>query len=114
MLLTPNGTGIILINEVEYFDSSNILNKVQNGALTLANTGEGYIKFSGTFGLAIPNSDEISKANNPEIGETIFNTDTEIVEVWNGTEWIPSTGFASAVSDEEFEDITSEWSLILG
>jgi hypothetical protein len=114
LLLTPDGTGIILINEVEYFDGSNILNKVQNGSLTLANTGEGYTKFSGTFGLAIPNSDEISKSNSPEIGETIFNTDTEIVEVWNGTEWIPSTGVASAVSDEEFEDITSEWSLILG
>jgi hypothetical protein len=114
LLLTPDGTGAFLINEVEYFENSNIFNKVQDGSLTLVNTGEGYTKFSGTFGLAIPNSDEINKDTNPEIGETIFNTDTEIVEVWNGTAWIPSTGVAASVTDEEFEDITSEWSLILG
>jgi hypothetical protein len=114
LLLTPDGTGIILINEVEYFDGSKILNKVQDGSLTLANTGEGYTKFSGTFGLAIPNSDEISKSNSPEIGETIFNTDTGIVEIWNGTAWIPSTGLSPTVEADEFEDITNEWSLILG
>jgi hypothetical protein len=114
LLLTPDGAGVILINEVEYFDGSNILNKVQDGSLTLANIGEGYTKFPGTFGLAIPNSDEISKFNSPEIGETIFNIDTEIVEIWNGTNWIPSTGLSLTVEADEFEDITGEWSLILG
>jgi len=92
LLLTPNETGIILINDVEYFDGSGILNKVQDGAITLANTGDGYTKFSGTFGIVIPNSNETSKSTTPEIGETIFNTELQIVEVWNGTNWIANTG----------------------
>jgi len=114
LLLTPNGSGVILINEVEYFSNSSILNKVQDSAFTLANTGDGYTKFAGTFGLAVPNSDETSKVNSPELGETIYNTDIELIEIWNGTEWIPSTGIAATIEANEFEDITNEWTLILG
>jgi hypothetical protein len=112
--ILPNGSGIILINNVEYFDNVSILNKIQDEALTIGNTNNGYIKFNGTFGLAIPMSGEVNKSSSPALGETLYNTDLGQIEVWDGSAWIPSTGVEIPIEESEFEDITNEWTLILG
>jgi hypothetical protein len=107
-------SNLIKINNLNYFENNNILNSSVDLALNWANTSNGYLKFDGTFGLVLPVIAESDKSNNPVIGETVYNNDIDLVEIWNGSIWVPVAGTSPTVSPEEFEDITNEWSLILG
>lgn len=109
-----DGVGSILINNVKYFKNNTITNNAVAGVFLMANTNNGYVKFDGTFGLTVPVTDIISRPVAPEIGETFYNTEIETLEIWNGSDWTPAAGLSAIVSDEEFEDITNEMTLILG
>lgn len=109
-----DGVGSILINNVKYFKNNTITNNAVAGVFLMANTNNGYVKFDSTFGLTVPVTDIISRPVAPEIGETFYNTEIETLEIWNGSDWTPAAGLSAIVSDEEFEDITNEMTLILG
>jgi hypothetical protein len=111
--LNISADNLVTINNVNYFED-NLIKNNSTGELRLVNTSNGYVKFDNTFGLALPSIDTDDRPLTPQIGETIYNAENEIVEIWNGTAWIPGTGLSSTVSAEEFGDITNEWSLILG
>lgn len=114
LTLSADGVGSILINNVKYFKNNTITNNAVAGVFLIANTNNGYVKFDGTFGLTVPVTDIISRPVAPEIGETFYNTEIETLEIWNGSDWTPAAGLSAIVSDEEFEDITNEMTLILG
>ena len=51
----------------------------------------------------------------PEIGAIRFNIGSKQQEVYNGTIWIPGTGQEEdPVTNEVMEDLSNEWTLILG
>jgi len=110
--LNISSNNLVSINNINYFEDNLI--KTNSNELSLVNTNNGYVKFDNSFGLVLPLIDTENRPLTPQIGETIYNPESGIVELWNGTNWIPSTGISLPVSIEELEDITNEWTLILG
>lgn len=107
-----DGSGVLNINNTHLKDN-NIIN-VTDTALTLSNTGAGYVKFSGTYGVVIPFGENADRRLTPEVGETRYNTELEYLEVFNGTVWQPAQGYSPLATDDEVEEIMGIWSLILG
>jgi hypothetical protein len=112
LIFTPNGTGLVNLNNLGFGDNS-IVNST-NGALTLQSTGTGYIKFGGTLGVVIPSGDNAHRSLTPEAGEIRHNTQLGYMEVFNGTIWIPAVGTLGAAPLSEVLDIMDLWSLVLG
>ena len=112
LVFSPNGTGTVNLNDLP-FGNNNIINTT-NGALTLASTGTGYIKFSGTYGVVIPTGVNADRNLAPELGEVRHNSQLGYMEVFNGTIWIPAVGTLGAAPLSEVLEIMDLWSLILG
>lgn len=112
MYLAPNGTGRVKFNDNKYIDGSEIINQY-NTPLTLANTGPGYMKFAGTYGVRIPVGPTLGPEG-AELGMIRYNTDLGFVRVFNGTEWVGASGSLSSLSQEEVSDIMDVWTIILG
>lgn len=58
--LTPNGNGLVSTFDLELFDEN--ISNTTNGNLSLASTGQGYIKFDTTTGLVIPFGGEATQS----------------------------------------------------
>jgi hypothetical protein len=112
MYLTPNGTGQVLFNNNNYVYGNNFINQFDT-PFTLASTGQGYVKFTGNKGLAIPLGPTVGPEG-AELGMIRYNTDLGYVRVFNGTDWISAMGSSSSVSIEETYDTMDIWSLVLG
>jgi hypothetical protein len=113
-VVTPSGTGVINVNGTEFdVTNGNTITNTSNGPFILSSTGNGRIKFGGTYGLDIPYGDSTSYPPNPELGTIRYNTDTN-VEVYNGTDWVPAYGTSSAISATEVEDLNLVYTIVLG
>jgi cytoskeletal protein CcmA (bactofilin family) len=108
----PGGTGLNKIENIT-FDGSNIQNDL-NATITLAGTGAGYVKITGTNGVVIPYGDNSQRPVTAELGETRYNVQEEYVEIWDGTQWISAAGVGETVTAEYMEDTSYLWNLILG
>jgi len=53
-------------------------------------------------------------SNTPPVGDTRYNTDTVVLETWDGDTYITSAGVATAISQQEFDDLLLEYTLALG
>ena len=107
-----DGTGVLNVNDVHLNDDE--ITNTKNTSLTLSNTGAGYVKFSGTYGVVIPYGDNSGRRLLPEVGETRYNTELEYLEVFNGTVWQAAQGYSPLATNDEVEEIMGIWSLILG
>ncbi len=112
MYLTPNGTGLTYFNGTNYIEENTIWNQTDS-ALTIASTGQGYVKFTGDLGLVIPTGPTLP-AEGAVTGMIRFNTDLGYVRVFNGTEWISAIGDSTSISLDDTYEIMDTWSLILG
>lgn len=112
LYLPFNGTGSINLNNITIKPSTIQFDTGQN--LTLYSTGNGYFKFGGTAGLVIPSGDNSQRPLSPEIGETRFNTELQLWEVFNGTIWDSAVGSAAFATPDEVDDIMNTWAIILG
>jgi hypothetical protein len=111
--LRANGTGNLSVFNLR-IDGNNITNATA-GKLSLATTGFGSVKVSGTGAVAITSGDTASRRAGAVQGEFRFNTDENIAEVYTGTEWEAAAGTAGdSVSEELMGLIIDEWTLILG
>ena len=111
--LRRNGTGEIVIGNLSFVGQT-INNNDSAGGLTIASTGEGYVKFGGTGAVLFPAGDNNQKGSNNQIGDTRYNTTEKYMEVFDGTNWIVAAGGGESVTSEFMEDLSNEWSLILG
>jgi len=80
----------------------------------VSNTDFGYTKIAGSSGVAIPVGDNTDRYLDPEIGDTRFNTDRELLETWDGTIWIDSAGTSRFVDEDEYNEILIELTLMFG
>lgn len=112
LVLTPNGTGAVVLDGIP-FKSNQIINTA-NSALTIVSTGTGYVKFAGTGAVVMPRGPTGDRRLTPELGEIRNNTTLDYMEVYNGTAWIPAVGTLGAASLSEVLDIMDLWSLVLG
>ena len=114
--LRTAGTGK-LVNGSLALTNNVIENNKTYGGLVVKHTGTGYAKFPTTLGVVFPfgSTAERPTVRNPVVAETRFNTDDQIMETWDGNFWIPSGGPASdVISEQEFQDLLLEYTLIFG
>ena len=113
--LTPNGSGNIVIDDISIEDNKIKNNAASAGVLTVGNSGYGYTKFAGSLGVVVPFGTTAQQpASDPPTGDTRFNTDTQLLETFDGDVYITSAGVATAISEEEFDDLLLEYTLALG
>jgi hypothetical protein len=110
--LTPNGSGQVTFNGVNFFDHNSIINN-SNSALTIASTRYGYTKFDGTAGISIPVGTTDNRPT-PVTGYIRYNTVLGAAEIYNGADWIPAIGLSPVLTLNEVYDVMDEWTLILG
>jgi len=114
--LSANGTGETSFGNISIKDNSI---KDNGNNLILKTKGFGHIKFNGSKGIVVPTGLTGERpANlgqpNPQIGDTRWNTSNQVLETWNGTEYIASAGIATAITPAEFDDLLLEYTLIFG
>ena len=109
---TPNGTGDVVIDTIK-FNQGDITNTT-NGGLEFIPTGQGYFKSDTTGGMVIPYGSEASRWPSPTIGDTRWNTDSNTLETWNGTQYILSAGQGGTVSPEYMNELALQYTIILG
>jgi len=111
--LQRNGVGEIRTGNIAIVDNK-IKLFASDKKLSFAITGFGYQKITGTNGFVLPSGSEAERAETPEIGETRWNTDAKIVEVWDGSVFLDASGVAQFVTEEEFDNLILEYSLMFG
>ena len=113
--LTANGTGTINFDNFAFKDSS-ITNTVTNSITTFANTGDGYVKFGGSYGVVLPigTSGQRPPLAYTETGQMRFNTQDSRVEIWDGSNWVSVAGSSSGITRGDAEEIALATVLVLG
>jgi len=111
--LTPNGFANVSFNGVNWI-VGNAIQNYTNTALTLSNTGYGYVKFAGTYGVVIPLGNTGQRPANPENGTFRYNTETGIAEIYStdSNSWIAVEGANPPLTTSQFDDVISDWALI--
>lgn len=108
----PDGSGEIVLDNISFVDNF-IKNDGSN--IIFQNIGFGKVKFDGTKGIAVPYGTTAERPiSPPQTGDTRWNTDTQLLETWDGNQYIAAGGIASAISREEFDDLLLEYTLIFG
>lgn len=115
LVLNPQGTGSVVIDNFSIRNNI-ITNTVADSVTTFNNTGDGYVKIGGTYGMVIPAG---GNAQRPplaftELGQMRWNTDASRVEVFDGSNWVSAAGSASGISRADAENLAFEIVLSLG
>ena len=77
------------------------------------NSGTGYVKFGGTYGVVIP-SGNTSARGSVATGMIRYNTEDERVELYDGTSWVSVAGSAGGVNFSLAKELAVEMALIVG
>ena len=112
--LTTTGVGGVRLGNLKIYN--NTITNISSGAITqFLETGTGYVKIAGTNGVVIPSGDtQTQRPLIPETGMMRFNTDLQLVEVYNGTTWTSVAGASGGVTTLEATDIGISAALIFG
>ncbi len=113
--LSANGTGSVKFDNLAFKESS-ITNTVSNSITTFNNTDDGYVKFSGSYGIVLPigTSGERPPLAYTETGQVRFNTQDSRVEVYDGQNWVSVAGSGSGITRGDAEEIALATVLVLG
>jgi len=104
-------SGITTIQNIALYTDT-IENVSDNALIEFPQNGTGYIVFDGNA-VQVPYGTDTEQPVITEIGMHRYNTTDELLEVWNGTEWVPATG-AAAVSAEDMIEESDVWTFVLG
>jgi len=108
------GTGLVKFNGVSWISDNDIQNKI-TGALTLASTTNGYIKFAGNKGVVISVGTDSDRPQSPQQGATRYNTQQQYIEAYsNSLGWIPAYGVASNATVAQVSDLSTLYSIVFG
>jgi hypothetical protein len=114
LTLTANGAGYVKVFDLG-IDNNIISNLNASNPIILQNTNNGYVKFSGKAGLAIPSGNNASRPLNPETGDMRWNTQLSTAEVFNGIAYQTlSGGGGDLLNAGEIQEVTNLWALVLG
>jgi len=108
------GTGGVRLGNFK-FRNNTIQNTVSGAVSEITQTGTGYVKFAGANGVVIPAGNSTTdRPSNPVIGMVRFNSEFQLVEVYNGVVWTSVAGTSSGVSFNDATDIGIAMALSLG
>ena len=109
--LVTNGTGELVLNDLSF---KNNFVKDNGNNLIIKHTRFGHAKAAGTFGVVVPSGTTVTPTPDPQTGDTRWNTTNNVLETWNGTEYVVATGTQAAISQSEFDDLLLEYTIIFG
>jgi hypothetical protein len=115
LVLSSNGAGAVVIDELAFKDSS-ITNRTADGIMYFQQTGNGYFKIEGTNGFVVPvgtNGERPAQAYR-ETGMVRYNTEQRYLEIWDGFSWVSVAGATGSISYAAAEDLSIEYALTLG
>jgi hypothetical protein len=112
--LEANGSGNTIIDDFEFSGSTITNTNSSNANLRIYGTGTHLVRFAGNHAVRFPSGTTAQRPASPVLGLTRQNTDTDLLETWDGTQWIPSAGITENVSEAEMEDLALEQTLIYG
>ena len=113
IVLSPNGVGAVVIDNLR-FSGNTITNSVAGAITDFAVTGDGYIRIPGTNGLVIPSGDSGNRPPSVETGLMRYNSDLQLVEIWDGFSWVSTAGAAAGITASTATDIAIAATLMLG
>ena len=100
--LIANNTGNVTIGNLTVANTT-ISTSLVDGNITLDPTGNAIVEITGTGGVSIPSGDT-SERPAPAIEGTLrYNTDSGIVEIYNGSSWISVGANLSVISNQTIE-----------
>lgn len=108
--------GEVLLNGYAPFTDSNINNNTyntHNPAFYLQSTGDGYIRFAGTNGIVIPMGTDAQRETEV-LGMTRYNIDSGFLEIYNGSVWQNAIGVVALATQQDIEDDSVIYDLMLG
>ena len=113
--LVTSGTGRVIVDDVTKFNESQFVN-LSDDPLTLRNTGTGYVAFVSSEAIMVPFGPTVDTEDSTfiELGDTRWNTDLDRLEIFDGENYVPAAGGGETVTSEFMQDLSDEWSLILG
>ena len=113
--LSANGTGAVKFDNLS-FKNSTITNTVTNSITSFESTGNGYVKFGGSYGVVLPvgTSGQRPPLIYTETGQMRFNTQDSRVEIWDGQNWVSVAGSGSGITRGDAEEIALATVLVLG
>ncbi len=110
--LDLKATGKLEIDDITF-----TANKIQNNsgaALVIRNTLYGTTKFIGPA-LKIPAGTTAEQPSfTPDEGMTRWNTENNVLEVWDGSTFITAAGTSASISQADMDDLILEYTLIFG
>ena len=109
--LRANGTGELVLDDLSL--SGNTI-KDNGNNLIIKHTDYGHAKIGGTFGVVVPSGGTVVPSPAPQVGDTRWNTDDEQLETWDGTQYVIATGTSGAISQNDFDDLLLEYTIIFG
>jgi len=115
LVLSANGTGAVVIDEIAIKDST-ITNRTVDGVMNFNQTGDGYFKIAGTNGIVLPVGTSAQRPGSAfrETGMTRYNTEQGYLEIWDGTSWVSVAGATGSITFSAAEDLAIEYVLTLG
>lgn len=116
LTIAPNGTGKVVIGDIEIDQGTNtISNSTSDGVTNFAITGEGYVDFNGSYGVKLPVGDNDDRPlSNLAVGLTRYNTQQSRLEVWNGSVWASVVGTSGGITFAEADDLSFTNALLFG
>lgn len=110
--LDLKSTGKLELDDITI--TSNLIQNNSGAALTIKNTLYGRTKFVGPA-VKIPAGTTAEQPSfTPETGMTRWNTENNILEVWDGSTFITAAGTSASISQDEMDDLILEYTLIFG
>jgi hypothetical protein len=113
--LIPNGTGGVTFANFR-ITGSQITNLVSDAVSLITSQGNGYVQFTGQSGVVIPYGSNLQRPaiGTAPVGMMRFNTDSQQVEIYNGSAWTSVAGTTGTVSVNDATDIAIKAALQLG
>jgi hypothetical protein len=112
--LTTTGTGRVRFGNLAV-NTNTITNVASNAITEFLQTGTGYVKFTGVNGVVIPSGDTINdRPTVTETGMIRFNTQSVMVELFDGVSWISIAGNSGGISTATATDMGLASALIFG
>jgi hypothetical protein len=115
-ILYDSNVGNVLFNGLVPFTNSNINNNtfnIHNAPYYLLSTNDGYVNFAGTNGVAFPIGNT-SQRDTEILGTTRYNTESLVLEIYNGTDWQNVNGSVPLATEESMSDDSIIYDLMLG
>ena len=115
LVLSSNGTGAVVIDDLAFKDST-ITNRAVDAVTLFEQSGAGYFKIDGNSGFIVPVGTNVERPApaNRETGMVRYNTEQRYLEIWDGFSWVSVAGATGSISFAAAEDLAIEYVLTLG